>query len=168
MVSAEHSPLPALYLDVDGVVLVGKVSETASPFADYGEYDNAYYDRRVVGALGELIAKTEVVWVTTWEDTAHYVTREFGWPPLRFLPLDRDRSKDARTSISVKLPVVKEDLGSSGRPFVWVDDQITPAIVADIDESYSQPHLLISPDKRFGVQEADISKMEQFLAALAV
>lgn len=77
--------------------------------------------------LARLAEQFDLVWATTWEDTANeWWSPALGLPTLSVCPMGLGAlEKDAQDGVFWKTFDIANFVGS--REFVWVDDDITPA-----------------------------------------
>ncbi|WP_225824642.1 HAD domain-containing protein [Streptomyces naphthomycinicus] len=155
-----------LFLDVDG------------PLIPFGAADAAYpvYERvpappgaaghpllgRVDPALGPRLTALgcELVWATTWMDDANTCLAPWlGLPPLPVVEWpDEDEPPDLlhwKTR-----PLVA---WAAGRPFVWLDDELTEADRAWTAVHHPAPALLHRVDHRYGLTDADFTTLRRWL-----
>ncbi|MER6469939.1 HAD domain-containing protein [Streptomyces collinus] len=158
-----------LFLDVDG------------PLLPFGAADRAYpvYDRDLAGApdpgpaehpllhrvdpaLGRRLMALgcELVWATTWMDDANASLAPWlGLPPLPVVEWpDEDEPPDLlhwKTR-----PLVA---WAAGRPFVWIDDELTEADRAWVAVHHPRPALLHRVDHRYGLTDADFTTVREWL-----
>jgi len=159
-----------LFLDVDGTLI------TFGAPQPYPLYDAGFAPpkagagpllARIDPALGPRLAalRCELVWATTWMDDANACVAP--WLGLPQLPLvdwpDPPDDEGAPRGLHWKTrPLVAR---AAGRPFIWVDDEIT-----DIDRTWArhhhpQPALLHRVDHRYGLTEADFAVLREWLEA---
>ncbi|WP_405561867.1 HAD domain-containing protein [Streptomyces sp. NBC_01180] len=170
------SPLrlrPLLFLDVDGALI---------PFgATPEQYPDGYptYMRQEVGAhpllarvnptLGPrlMALPCELVWATTWETEANkYLAPLLGLPQLPVVTWpepSRASREDERGGLHWKTRALVD--WSDGRPFAWLDDEIT-----DTDRAWTEAHhpartLLRRVDPRQGLTDADFAALDEWLRA---
>jgi hypothetical protein len=107
----------------------------------------------------------ELVWATTWGDDANEVIApRLGLPDLPVVDWPDDDETDTRLHWKTRGLVG----WATGRPFVWVDDEIT-----DVDRAWVSVHhggtaLLHRVDPRRGLTDADFTAIGAWLAALAL
>lgn len=129
--------LPLLFLDVDGPLL---------PFGDGVSRPGPTHDNPLLARLDPLhgpwleALPCELVWATTWMSDANDLLA-----PLLGLP---------------ELPVVT---WAAGRPFAWVDDELTDADRAWVAANHPAPALLHRVDPRHGLTDADYLELDAWL-----
>ncbi|MGW2701159.1 HAD domain-containing protein [Streptomyces sp. NPDC001340] len=156
-----------LFLDVDGPLIPFGAADRAYPVYDSGRPlppDAAGHPllNRVDPALGGRLAGLgcELVWATTWMDDAN--TCLAPWLSLPPLPVvewpDEDEPPDLlhwKTR-----PLVA---WAAGRPFVWIDDELTEADRSWVAVHHPGPALLHRVDHRYGLTEADFEAVREWL-----
>lgn len=164
---------PRLYLDVDRVIIVED-----SPFemAVLGNSGEAYAPE-VIRRLGNTCL--DLVWLTTRENQALELADSLGGlrggrvlmlanpeasaqialPGGRVLKRNRH---EASTQISLKMSALLGDQVRSPSPFVWVDDKITPTQRGIVSRYLSVPKLIIQPEGKAGINEAQLASIEAF------
>ncbi|MEV6942016.1 HAD domain-containing protein [Streptomyces sp. NPDC051172] len=156
-----------LFLDIDGTLIP---FGSAHPYPSY-EPRFSLPRAAVVGqpllkridpALGARLVALgcELVWATTWLDDANVcVAPWLGLPPLP--SVDWPDEDEPSTPLHWKTrPLVAR---ADGRPFVWVDDEITPADRAWVAAHHPAPALLHRVDHRYGLTDADFAALEEWL-----
>ncbi|MEV3937701.1 HAD domain-containing protein [Glycomyces sp. NPDC049804] len=155
---------PLLFLDVDGTVV---------PFSRQGG------DRSAAGAsdpylaamrsdLGDRLAALpcELVWATTWEDEANTVLapllglarlRVVHWPE----PSTEKELEDRWFSLHWKTRPLAA--WASGRPFAWVDDEITDADIDWVAARHDDRALLHPVDPSRGITHRDLEALADWL-----
>ncbi|MEU5532653.1 HAD domain-containing protein [Streptomyces sp. NPDC020362] len=156
-----------LFLDVDGPLIPFGAADCACPVYDRGPTPLPGADahpllNRVDPALGARLAGLgcELVWATTWMDDANAVLAPWlGLPPLPVVQWpDEDEPSDLlhwKTR-----PLVDR---AAGRPFVWIDDELTEADRAWVAVQHPEPALLHRVDHRYGLTEADFGSIRDWL-----
>ncbi|MGW6737807.1 HAD domain-containing protein [Streptomyces sp. NPDC055013] len=167
-----------LFLDVDGTLI---------PFGAEGPYRLYEPARalpqsadhpllaRIDPALGARLTRLaglgcELVWATTWLDDANTcVAPWLGLPPLPVMdwPDEADEPGSGaglgrpRGRLHWKTrPLVA---WAAGRPFLWVDDEITDADRAWVAAHHAAPALLHHVDHRHGLTERDLGLLEEWV-----
>lgn len=123
--------------------------------------------RRINPELGPRLLSLgcELVWATGWEDDANdVISPRVGLPPLPVLAWSFDTAASRPAGLHWKT----RDLvaWASGRPFVWVDDEISPVDRDWVALDYAGPALLHRIDSHVGLTEADLAVIERWLADL--
>ncbi|MFJ6661727.1 HAD domain-containing protein [Streptomyces sp. NPDC091377] len=175
---------PLLYLDVDGTLL---------PFGAAGPYPvhepdhgTPYGDGRVDPDAHPLLTRIDpglgprlraldcvLVWATTWLDDANEVIAPWlGLPPLPVLDWpDEDEAPGAtggyRVSGGRGVHWKTRHLvaHAAGRPFVWLDDEITAADHAWVGAHHPGRALLHRVDHRRALTGADFDAVRGWLRA---
>jgi HAD domain in Swiss Army Knife RNA repair proteins len=148
---------PLLFLDVDGTLL---------PFAAIGEQSDEKSNPLLAGLdpeHGRRLAALpcDLVWATTWMDEANEVlTPRLGLPQLPVVDWPEEDDGDDRLHWKTRNLVE----WAMGRPFVWVDDEISVADQTWIMVNHSSPALAHRVDPRCGLTVADYDAIEQWLA----
>ncbi|WP_324783537.1 HAD domain-containing protein [Streptomyces sp. H51] len=171
-----------LFLDIDGTLI---------PFGGATPYP-VYAPRRVLPrlaaahplltrvdpALGPRLAALgcTLVWATTWGDDANECLAP--WLGLPALPLVTWPDDDADDDADDVPPEVYGDDGpagsvhwktrplvarAAGRPFVWLDDELTDADRAWVAVHHPAPALLHRVDHRHGLTDRDFAAVEAWL-----
>ncbi|MEE1820300.1 hypothetical protein PUR59_35470 [Streptomyces sp. SP18ES09] len=163
--------LPLLFLDVDGPLI---------PFGgDPGQYPDhstgldprrteahpllARIDPEHGAKLASLAC--EPVWATTWsEDANECVAPLIGLPRLDVVvwpePSDVDE-RDARAGLHWKTRTLVAL--AAGRPFAWVDDEVTGVDRAWVGAHYPGPALVHRVDARLGLTDRDYDALRSWL-----
>lgn len=166
---------PLIFLDVDGPLI---------PFgAPAGTYPIYQSDRRLVSS-GEnpLLARInpghgtslaalpgELVWATTWmADANEYVGPRLGLPELAVVtwqqPSDLD-AHDERHGLHWKTRGLVT--WAAGRPFAWIDVEITTTDRAWVMAHHRGPVLLHRVDPLYGLTDTDFSTLHRWLSSVA-
>lgn len=106
----------------------------------------------------------ELVWATAWRDDANDVIAPLlGLPraPVAELPeWEADRMADGlhwKTRTLVRT--------AAGRPFVWLDDELTERDRAWVAQHHPGPALLVQVVAAHGLTEADLAEVARWLGA---
>jgi len=123
----DHTRRPLLFLDVDGPLL---------PFGEGPDYDgpDTAPERlaRLTYEVGRRLATLpcDLIWATTWEDEANTeIAARIGLPRLPVVnwpaPSGEHEREDQWFGLCWKTRTLVT--WAAGRPFAWVDDEITDA-----------------------------------------
>ncbi|MEW2624249.1 HAD domain-containing protein [Streptomyces sp. NPDC048106] len=154
-----------LFLDVDGPLIPFGAADRAYPVYDGPPVsaDDHPLLTRVDPALGRRLTALgcELVWATTWMDEANAVLAP--WLGLPALPVVRWPDQDEPPDLLhwKTRPLVD---WAAGRPFLWVDDEITEADRAWTAVHHPGPALLHRVDHRYGLTEADFRILADWAA----
>jgi hypothetical protein len=107
----------------------------------------------------------ELVWATTWEHEANrLIGPELGLPQLPVV----EWPEGAKTGVDGLFWKTRHLAHyAAGRPFAWVDDQITPTDWRWCAENYPAPSLLQPVDPRVGLRAGDFAAIAQWAALIA-
>lgn len=166
----QPAPLPLLFLDVDGPLI--PFGPRPGPFPVYpvdgahGTGGNpllARIDPRHGARLAAL--PCEPVWATTWgQDANTWICPLLGLPPLPVLdepePSATDE-QDARAGRHWKTRALVAQ--AAGRPFAWVDDEITAADRTWVAGHHRAPALLHRVDPGIGLTDGDWTALDRWL-----
>lgn len=150
---------PLLFIDVDGVL---------NPYdgSNRSAYRNGYRSWKLNGlhvllkrAHGAALADLpyELVWGTTWEKEANiHIAPRLGLPelPVCGFPSGDD---DAHRSIHYKTSDIVTY--ANGRPFAWIDDEITDADRRWVAQRHDGPALLHWIDPAIGLEASDFETL---------
>jgi hypothetical protein len=165
---------PLLFLDVDGPIIPfgGALYQAGGPVhgEPCGPGENPLLSR-IDPSLGPRLAALpcELVWATTWTaDANECVAPRLGLPPLPVVvwpePSGTD-ARDERAGLHWKTRTLVER--AAGRPFVWVDDEVTGADRAWVSAHHRGPALLRRVDARHGLTDADFAALGAWLSGLS-
>ncbi|MFD5574664.1 HAD domain-containing protein [Streptomyces cadmiisoli] len=155
-----------LFLDVDGTLLpfgaAAAYPAYETPFELTAEGADHPLLSRIDPTLGPrlLALNCEMVWATTWLDDANACVAP--WLGLPALPVvDWPDAGERPGALHWKTrPLVA---WAAGRPFVWVDDEITAADRAWVDAHHPERALLHRVDHRYGLTQADFGVVGEWL-----
>jgi len=156
-----------LFLDVDGPLIPFGATDRVYPAYTGPPVPDAPHPllTRVDPALGPRLVALgcELVWATTWMDDANADLAP--WLGLPALPVVEWPDEDEPPGLLhwKTRPLVA---WAAGRPFIWVDDEITEADRAWTAVHHPGPALLHRVDHRYGLTEADFGVLREWLAAV--
>ncbi|GAA2826907.1 hypothetical protein GCM10010441_59220 [Kitasatospora paracochleata] len=111
-------------------------------------------------ALAEL--PYDLVWATTWEEEANdFLAPLLRLPALPFIAWSDPRPRP-EGGVFWKTPDIVT--WAQGRPFAWIDDQITDADRAWVRTHHNGPALLHRVDPRTGLTAADFATLADWAA----
>ncbi|MFF6783599.1 hypothetical protein [Streptomyces sp. NPDC012510] len=161
----DHAGRPLLFLDVDGTLLPygGKRLPSASEEGDgWQELSNpqlAKIDRTHGPRLREL--PCDLRWATAWmEDANEVIAPLLGLPALPVVDLP-EAEEDAAGLLHWKTRALVRV--AAGRPFIWVDDEITDRDRAWVSGHHEGLALLHRVDPGIGLTEADFAVLDDWL-----
>ena len=173
--STQH---PLLFLDVDGPLIPFGAAPKEYPDG-YPTYPHALEPddadanpllARIDPELGPRLAALpcELVWATTWTaDANRYVSPRLGLPELAVVdwpdPSDADERAE-RAGLHWKTHSLVEH--AAGRPFIWVDDEITDRDRHWVAEHHRGQALLCRVDPHRGLTDADFRTLDEWLRTL--
>jgi hypothetical protein len=161
-----HPQRAILFLDVDGVLIPygnRAAPDSATVLLGGPEADEELLSR-IDPTLGPRLLSLgcDLVWATGWEDDANEViSPRVGLPQLPVLAWSFDRLETGPAGLHWKT----RDLiaWAGGRPFVWVDDEISKVDRDWVALDYAGHALLHRVDSRTGLTEDDLAVIERWL-----
>ena len=167
-------PRPLLFLDVDGPLIPFGATPEQLPGgypiyqagSELREADTNPLLARINPALGPHLTALpyDLVWATTWmADANECVAPILGLPQLPVLDWP-DEPDDEAGALHWKTRQLVT--WAAGRPFAWVDDEITDADRAWAAAHRTSPCLLLRIDPRLGLQPDDFTALGAWAAAL--
>lgn len=153
---------PLLYLDVDGPL----IPFGAGPYPPADDANPLL--ARIDPSLGPRLTALGcvLVWATTWMEEANaYVAPRLGLPDLPVVRWPEPSDADGRGGIHWKTPALLDH--AAGRPFIWVDDEITGADRAWVAARHPGRALLHRVDPGRGLAEPDLAVLRAWLGGAA-
>jgi hypothetical protein len=168
--------LPVWLLDVDGVVNARRPAFDA-PFAQgHAFVDGVTYRLQWAPALTRYIKSVhkrraaEVRWATTWVDHILQVERLLRLPSLEtaFRVREVQGTDGDVDPAELKLRAALHVVEVERRPLIWTDDDAIPTSGPDLGrlQDADVPVLLLAPDPYEGLRPEDLTRIDEFLAAL--
>ncbi|MDI1461430.1 hypothetical protein QEZ54_10655 [Catellatospora sp. KI3] len=106
----------------------------------------------------------DLVWATTWTDEANeWIAPRIGLPELPVVQWPRPR-QDGPGGVFWKTATLVE--WAAGRPFAWVDDEVTDLDVAWVSVRHRAPALLHRVDPRHGLRADDFTALASWAVAM--
>jgi hypothetical protein len=151
---------PLLFLDVDGTLIpLGHAGHRAVGDSS-GNPLLARLDPRHAPLLQAL--ECELVWATSWMDDANTeISRRLGLPALPVVGLPDDTEYVVTGRVHWKTQTLVS--WAAGRPFVWVDDEISRADRAWVASWHQGDALLHRVEPARGLTEADFAAIHRWL-----
>ncbi|MFJ3196944.1 hypothetical protein ACIPJQ_30465 [Streptomyces griseoviridis] len=162
-----------LFLDVDGPIVPFGATSRELP-GGYPTYPVADAARQAAGthplraridpAIGRRLAALPcvLVWATTWMADANVcVAPQLGLPELPVVSWPEPSDEDGRDGLHWKTRTLTAL--AAGRPFVWVDDEITDRDRAWVADHHRGRALLHRVDPRRGLTDPDLAAVETWL-----
>lgn len=111
-----------------------------------------------------LADRYELVWATTWKDDANeWIGPRLGLPELPFIDWPLIQGRPPRGTLWKTRYVLEY---AAGRPFAWVDDQITSYDHEWVDQQHDAAALLLRIDPGTGLTRPDFDTLADWAAAL--
>jgi hypothetical protein len=167
---------PLLFLDVDGPLIPFGAAPQQYPTYQTNlpppDEDANPLLARINPSHGPrlLALSCELVWATTWmADANECICPRIGLPQLTVVtwpePSEADEH-DERAGLHWKTRAL---VGwAAGRPFAWVDDEITDTDRAWVSARHPGPALLHRVDPRQGLTDADYTALNKWLRATRI
>jgi hypothetical protein len=171
---------PLLFLDVDGPLNPYAAKPTQRP-AGYTTFRMMLASMAATQQYGRrkplrvwlnpdhgprlLALPYELIWATTWTDEANdWIAPRLGLPHLEVVYWPRPRP-DHEDGLHFKTRTLVER--AAGRPFVWVDDELTDRDRAWVHVHHPAPALLHHVDARHGLRTDDFTTLADWAYRLS-
>ena len=159
------SPLPILFVDVDGVISLFGFPSHDNPPGSYHYVDGIIHCLSATAGerLGRLAERYELVWATGWEERAkEHLPRLLGltgpeWPVLSF------DERPVWGSADWKVEAIDEYAGD--RPAAWIDDNLDETCERWARER-AAPTLLVRTDPAVGIAEEHVERLLEWAATV--
>ena len=160
---------PLIFVDIDGVLIPLRARSTGTDRCsgvDVGDAcdssGNPLLERLDPGdGLRLLALPGELVWASTWMSEANeIVAPRLGLPVLPVVDWP-DADEEPQRGVHWKTSPLRR--WAAGRPFVWLDDEITDADRRWVAANYPQPTLLHRVDPHLGLTDIDFAEVRQWL-----
>ena len=170
MVVYRAAVTPLLFLDVDGTLIPYDGSMLAGPAGIWGARPQQVSPKlgRINRALGPrlLALPAELRWATGWMQEANEVISPLlGLPRLPVVRLAEPQT-DGAEGYPLNWKTETLVAAAAGRPFVWIDDEITGEDRGWVADNHPGSALLFRVDAHFGLTEADLIAVERWLRNL--
>lgn len=108
----------------------------------------------------------DLVWCTTWMgDANEWIGTHLGLPEFPHVVFPETHLPDRADGTYFKTWEVVR--WAAGRPFAWVDDQVTDADREYVADIHPGPALLLTVDPQLGLLPADFEQLADWAASLA-
>ncbi|MEV0719573.1 HAD domain-containing protein [Asanoa sp. NPDC050611] len=154
-----------LFLDVDGPLIPFKARPTVASRRPPDEVGNPLLDRLDPADGRRLLALgCDLVWATTWlADANEVVAPRLGLPKLPVVEWPDD---DEEPEPGVHWKTAQLVRWSDGRPFAWLDDEITDTDRRWVATHHPAPALLRRVDPFIGLSASDYVAVRTWLGEL--
>ncbi|MEU4931837.1 HAD domain-containing protein [Streptomyces yokosukanensis] len=154
-----------LFLDVDGPLIPFGASYDSSTSVTSVAQGNPLLDRLDPGIGPRLLAlDCRLAWATTWMEGANEVVApRLGLPKLPVVEWPDAGADEGPRGLHWKTRPLVE--WADGRPFIWVDDEISAMDRVWVAAQHPGPSLLHRVDPTKGLAETDFSALGDWLAA---
>ncbi|MEV6150183.1 HAD domain-containing protein [Nonomuraea sp. NPDC052129] len=162
----DHVQRPLLFLDVDGTLLPCGGGWRPSALDEWAAWQDAANPQlaKIDPAHGPrlLALSCELIWATAWmHDANEVIAPLLGLPELPVADLPDAPEEDDPGVLHWKTQALVE--AAAGRPFVWVDDEITDLDRIWVARHHRGPALLHRVDSANGLTHEDFAILDAWL-----
>ena len=158
---------PIVFLDVDGTLIPFRARADPGELIPSPARGNPLLDRLdPADGRGLLALGAELVWATTWMAEANEVVApRLGLPRLPVVDFPDDDDDDDEPERGLHWKTATLTRWAAGRPFIWLDDEITGADRTWVRHRYPARALPHRVDPFTGLTAADFEVIRRWLAA---
>jgi len=163
---AEHAERPLLFLDVDGTLLPYGGAQLPSALEHWDAWQDVSNPQLAKIDLTHgprlLALPCTLVWATAWmADANEVIAPLLGLPELPVADLPDAPEEDEAGGLHWKTRALVQ--AAAGRPFIWVDDEMTDLDRAWVSTHHPGPALLHRVDSAIGLVATDFAVLDEWL-----